>query len=339
VDADGATLLPGLVDSHTHVFELGALLERVNLIDVATPAEAIERVAARAAQAAPGEWIVGAGWDEGAWANAYPDKRALSLAVPDNPVYLRSLHGFAGWVNQAALDALGITADMAVPVGGELRLGDDGEPSGLFLNRALALLDGGLPPPSLDVLERRVLAALERMAADGYVAVHEAGVDADGMTVLERLEAADRLPLRVYAMLSLRDEPLMRRWLERGPDSDADSMLVTRAVKAYYDGALGSRGARLLDDYADRPGYRGVSGDGYGFNQALSTEAMLAGFQIAVHAIGDAGNREALDIFENVFRRAPATANNRHRIEHAQVLHPADIPRLAQLGIIALCRP
>ena len=339
IDLAGATIIPGLVDSHAHVFELGAKLDAVDLTDVATEEEAVALVAERAKSVPAGEWILGAGWDEGAWANRFPDKVLLSEAVPDHPVFLDSLHGFAAWANQAALDAGGITADSDVPVGGEMRLGGDGKPNGLFLNRATTMLDAIVPPPAQDTLIKQLLIGLEQMAADGYVAVHNAGLDSRAMSILEQLEEKDRLPIRVYAMLSLRDAALIRKWIEKGPDTDNDSMLVTRAVKAYYDGALGSRGARLLYDYEDQPGHRGISGDGYGFDQALNAEAMKAGFQIAIHAIGDAGNREALDILEGVFREDPSTGNNRHRIEHAQVMHPDDIPRLGQLGIIASMEP
>ena len=339
IDLAGATIIPGLVDSHAHVFELGAKLDAVDLTDVATEEEAVALVAERAKSVPAGEWILGAGWDEGAWTNRFPDKVLLSEAVPDHPVFLDSLHGFAAWANQAALDAGGITADSDVPVGGEMRLGGDGKPNGLFLNRATTMLDAIVPPPSQDTLIKQLLIGLEQMAADGYVAVHNAGLDSRAMSILEQLEEEDRLPIRVYAMLSLRDADLIRKWIEKGPDTDNDSMLVTRAVKAYYDGALGSRGARLLYDYEDQPGHRGISGDGYGFDQALNAEAMKAGFQIAIHAIGDAGNREALDILEGVFREDPSTGNNRHRIEHAQVMHPDDIPRLGQLGIIASMEP
>mgnify|MGYP001818316430 CR=1 FL=1 len=339
IDLAGATVIPGLVDSHAHVFELGAKLDAVDLTDVATEEEAVALVAERAKSVPAGEWILGAGWDEGAWANRFPDKVLLSEAVPDHPVFLDSLHGFAAWANQAALDAGGITADSDVPVGGEMRLGGDGKPNGLFLNRATTMLDAIVPPPAQDTLIKQLLIGLEQMAADGYVAVHNAGLDSRAMSILEQLEEEDRLPIRVYAMLSLRDADLIRKWIEKGPDTDNDSMLVTRAVKAYYDGALGSRGARLLYDYEDQPGHRGISGDGYGFDQALNAEAMKAGFQIAIHAIGDAGNREALDILEGVFREDPSTGNNRHRIEHAQVMHPDDIPRLGQLGIIASMEP
>jgi predicted amidohydrolase YtcJ len=339
VDLAGATVLPGLVDSHTHVLGLGAKLNEIDLTDIATEEEAVALVVEKAKTVPQGEWITGSGWDEGAWANRYPDKVLLSEAVPDHPVFLDSLHGFAAWANQAALDSGRISAESEVPVGGEMRLGDDGTPNGLFLNRATTMLDAIVPPPSRESMISDFLAGLNQMAEDGYVAVHEAGVSTAAMSVLEQLEAENRLPVRVYAMLSLRDEPLIRKWIEKGPDADSDSMLVTRTVKAYYDGALGSRGARLIYDYEDQPGHRGISGDGYGFDQALNAEAMKAGFQIAIHAIGDAGNREALDILETVFKDSPATANNRHRVEHAQVIHPDDIPRLGKLGIIASMEP
>ena len=339
VDLAGATVLPGLVDSHTHVFELGAALERIDLIDIATEEEAIALVVERAKTVPKGEWIVGRGWDEGAWANRYPDKALLTQAVPEHPVFLDSLHSFGGWANQMALDRAGITAQTEVPVGGEMRLGSDGQPNGLFLNNGVNLLRDAIPAPSREGYTNRLLAGLNQMATDGYVTVHDAGLDSLQMSILEELEADGRLPIRVYAMISLRDEELMHRWIEKGPDQDSDSMLVTRAVKAYYDGALGSRGARLLYDYSDKEGHRGVSGDDYGFNEELNAQAMKKGFQIGIHAIGDAGNREALNILESVFKEDSSTAKNRHRIEHAQVMHPDDLPRLGQLGIIASMEP
>ena len=339
IDLAGATVIPGLVDSHTHVFGLGAQLNQVNLVDVATEEDAVALIVERAESVPAGEWIVGRGWDEGAWANRYPDKELLTQAVPDHPVFMGSLHGFAGWGNQMALDAAGITGDTEVPVGGEMRLGDDGKPNGLFLNRGVQLLRSAIPESSDETLTNQFLIGLKQMAEDGYVTVHDAGLNTRAMHILEKLEAEDRLPIRVYAMLSLRDEDLVRKWLEKGPDTDTDSMLVTRTVKAYYDGALGSRVAKLLYDYADQPGHRGISGEGYGFNEELNAAAMKAGFQIAIHAIGDAGNREALDILEGVFKDDPSTAKNRHRIEHAQVLHPDDLPRLGQLGVIASMEP
>lgn len=339
IDLDGATVTPGLVDSHTHVLELGAKLSAVDLTGVATEDEAVALVAARAATTPKGEWILGAGWDEGAWASHYPDKTKLSAAVPDHPVALDGLHGFAMWVNEAALVAGGVTAETPVPVGGEMRLGPDGAPTGLFLNNATTIIDAIIPPPSRAEVKDRILRGLNRMAADGYVTVHDAGVGADYQAALEELEAEGRLPIRFYSMLSLRDEDLIRAWIAKGPDADHDSFLVTRSVKAYYDGALGSRGARLIEDYSDTPGHRGLSGDEYGFNEALLADVMRAGFQVGVHAIGDAGNRETLDILERIEAAAPATRANRNRIEHAQVVSPEDMPRFAALDIIASMEP
>ena len=339
IDLAGATVLPGLVDSHTHVFGVGAALERVDLIGVLTEEEMVAKVVERAKTTPKGEWIIGRGWDEGVWANQYPDKILLSKSVPDHPVFLSSLHSFGGLANQKALDVVGINSTTKVPVGGDIKLGLDGEPNGLILNRAVPVISDAIPSLTQEALMARALAGLKQMAEDGFVAVHDAGLNTSMMAALEQLEAENLLPIRVYAMLSLRDEPLMEKWIEKGPDNDMDSMLVTRAVKAYYDGALGSRGARLLYDYSDLPGHRGISGDGYGFNETLMARAMKKGFQVAIHAIGDAGNREALDILERVFDEAPFTRFNRHRIEHAQILHPDDLPRLGQLGIIASMEP
>ena len=339
IDLAGAVVIPGLVDSHTHVFGVGAAIERVDLIGVETENDMLERVLERAKITPKGDWIIGRGWDEGVWANRYPDNSLLSELIPDHPVFLLSLHSFAGLANQKALDIVGIDSDTEIPVGGEIRFNENGEPNGLFLNRAVPLVRNAIPIPSKHGLMRRALAGLNQMAEDGFVSVHDAGLNTEMMAALEELELENALPIRVYAMLSLRDEPLMEKWIEKGPDSDSDSMLVTKSVKAYYDGALGSRGARLLYDYHDREGHTGISGEGYGFNQELMARAMKKGFQVAVHAIGDAGNREVLDIIENVYKDTPSARKNRNRIEHAQVMHPDDIPRLADLNIIASMEP
>ena len=339
VDVDGATVLPGLIDSHTHVVNLGAFLERVSLVDVETEEEAVALVAERAQDVPDGEWIIGQGWDEGAWANRYPTMALLTEQVPNHPVFMRSLHSFAAWGNEMAFERAGITAETEAPSGGEIRKGPDGQPTGILLNRATALLEDAIPPPTRDQLKTRIVTALNRMAADGFVAVHEAGLDSEMMAAFEELEAEGRLPIRVYAMLSARDAELSRAWLAKGPDQDADSMLVTRSVKAYYDGALGSRGARLIDEYSDRPGHTGVSGGEYGFDEALVADMMKAGFQVGIHAIGDAGNRETLDFIGRVIAEDDDVRSGRHRIEHAQVIHPDDIPRFAALGVIASMEP
>ena len=226
VDLAGATVLPGLVDSHTHVFGLGALLDQVNLVGVESEEEAVELIVQRAKSVPKGEWIVGRGWDEGAWANRYPDKTLLTTRVPDHPVFMDSLHGFAGWGNQMALEEAGVTAESPVPVGGEMRLGTDGEPNGLFLNQAVGMLSSAVPEPSRETLAKQLLLGLRQMAADGYTAVHDAGLDSQQMSVLEELEAQDRLPIRVYAMLSLRDEDLIRQWIKNLPFDEAGRLFL-----------------------------------------------------------------------------------------------------------------
>jgi predicted amidohydrolase YtcJ len=339
IDLGEATIFPGFIDSHTHIPELGASLRKINLTDVKTEREAVEIITRRAKEVPPGDWLIGQGWDEGAWANHYPDLTLISEKVPDHPVYMRSLHGFAGWTNQLALERAGITRNTITPSGGEIGHFDNGEPDGLFLNRAVELLDDAVPAPTLEEMKSQILSGLEQMAQDGYVTIHDAGLDSQMMLALEELEAEDRLPIRVYAMLSARDAELAEAWIKKGPDSDTNSMLVTRAVKAYYDGALGSRGAKMLEDYSDAPGYRGLAGGEYGFNETLVSRLMERGFQVGVHAIGDAGNRATLDFFQEVFNEYPEAQANRHRIEHAQIIHPDDLPRLAQMNIIASMEP
>ncbi len=339
IDLGGATLVPGLVDSHSHILEPGQKLDAVDLVGVADEAEAIARVAKAAASVPKGQWITGRGWDEGAWANRYPDWRRLSQKVPDHPVVLYSLHGFGVWANRLALESAKITRATAAPVGGEIRKDATGEPTGIFLNRATTIMEAAVPPPTPAQRESQLLAGLTEMARSGYVAIHEAGVDRATLAAFQALEAKKQLPIRVYVMLSARDPELCREWAAKGPQGAPGDMLVVRAVKAYYDGALGSRGARLIADYSDMKGHRGISGAGYGFDQEVVAAMMRAGFQVGVHAIGDAGNRETLDFFERVLKDDERARGGRHRIEHAQVVAPADLPRFGRMGIIASMEP
>ncbi len=329
IDLQGAAVIPGLVDSHTHVAGLGEKQSRVDLTGVQTEEEAVARVVAFAAKVPKGEWIVGRGWDEGAWANHYPTMNLLSERVPDHPVLLVGLHSFAVWGNRLAFERAKITRDTQAPAGGTIVKDRNGEPTGILRDRATTLLTSAVPPPTDDQLKAYVLAGLNVMARDGYVAVHEAGADSRLMRAFESLAAEGKLPVRVYAMLSARDAELCRAWLAKGPKLETADKLTVRSVKAFYDGALGSRGALLLADYSDKPGHRGVSGPGAGFDQKLVAEMMKGGFQVAIHAIGDAGNRETLNFIEGVNGgKENPRFNTRDRIEHAQVVHPRSGARL-----------
>jgi hypothetical protein len=335
----GRAVIPGLIDSHVHIADLGAKLDRVDLTGVLNEVDAIQRVSARAASTPKGEWIVGQGWDEGAWANHYPTMELLSKAVPDHPVFLRGLHSYAVWGNRLAFQRAGITRATRAPEGGEILKDSTGAPSGVLVNAAVQLLQRALPPLTLEQQRQNIVRGLSAMAKSGYVEVHEAGADSLEMAALESLAAEHKLPIRVYAMLSARDTALLSRWRARGIDTADGDMLVVRAVKAFADGALGSRGARLLEEYADKPGYRGVTGSGIGFDTARVAAMMRAGFQVAVHAIGDAANRETLDFIERVVGTDSTAARGRPRIEHAQVVHPDDVGRFASLGVIASMEP
>lgn len=340
VDLQGGTILPGLIDSHVHLAELGASLDRVDLVGASTEDEVVARVAARAAQVPAGEWVEGWGWDEGAWANRYPDLTRLSEAVPDHPVVLRGLHSFAVWGNRLALERAGITGATQAPAGGEIGKDAAGRPTGILTNNATALLTGAVPPPDPARLEARLAHALETLAAAGYVAVHEAGGDRPTLEALERLDARGALPIRVHAMIAARDAELVDEWLARGPRlARPDGRLVVRAVKAFYDGAMGSRGAYFLEDYSDQPGHRGLGGADYGFDRDRMAAMMRAGFQVTIHAIGDRAIRESLDFFEAVMRDAPETRATRPRIEHAQVVSPDDLARFSALGVVASMQP
>ncbi len=338
-DLDGATVLPGLVESHVHINEVAQNLTRIDLRGLHTEEEIYDRLVDGSRDYSPGEWIVGWGWDEGLWASRYPDNRRLSELFPENPVLVDGLHGFGVWGNRLAVAAAGVTAGTDAPVGGQIIRDEGGEPTGIFVNRAVQLLRDAVPPPSLERRMATLRTALLAMAADGYVCVHQAGTERDMMEALEGLETAGELPIRVYAMISTRDEPLTREWIARGPDRDTDSMLRACSVKAYYDASLGSRGAMMLEDYSDMPGHRGVSGEDYGYDQELVAEAMRAGFQAAIHAIGDAGNRDVLDFYEAVINSDSRVIDYRHRIEHAQVVHPDDFIRFGEMRLIASMEP
>jgi predicted amidohydrolase YtcJ len=338
VDLTGATVIPGLIDSHVHLANLGAALERVNLAGVATEAEAVARVAERAASVPKGEWIVGWGWDEGAWTNRLPDMRLLSARVPGHPVLLHGLHSFAVWGNRLAFERAGITRDTRAPSGGEIKKDANGDPTGVLLNNASALLTGAVPQPSPSQIADRIVRALDAMVARGYTAVHEAGTDAQTLAALEELQRAGRLAVPVDAMIAARDTALTDLWRSRQPAA-AGRMLTVRGVKAFYDGAMGSRGAFFLEPYADRPDHHGVGGAEYGFDRERLAAMMTAGYQVTIHAIGDRANRESLDFFESVLAKAPGARATRPRIEHAQVLSPADVPRFAALGVIASMQP
>jgi predicted amidohydrolase YtcJ len=340
IDLHGATVLPGIIDAHTHLIELGKSLVRLNLKDVATAQEAVERVKQRVSSAAPNEWILGWGWDEGKWASHYPDNQALSDVSPNHPVYLVGLHTFAAWANQRALQLAGITKDTKDPANGKiLRDEKSGEPTGVLLNHAQDLVEKQIPPMTLDQTKQALELAARECVRQGLTSVHEAKVSSIEVDAFRELIRENRLPLRVYAMLDGADPALVRQWLQRGPEIDPSHQLTIRAFKLFADGALGSRGAALLEPYSDSPQSKGTFTTSEPEVYDLTRKSLRQGFQVCTHAIGDAANRMVLDAYAHALSDVPQAHDSRLRIEHAQVLSPEDIPRFAKLNVIPSMQP
>ncbi|MDA8020632.1 MAG: amidohydrolase family protein, partial [Thermoanaerobaculia bacterium] len=309
IDVRGGTVLPGAVESHGHLQQIGEWHEEIDLRGLDTEQAIVDLVATRAREVPEGEWIVGAGWDEGAWANRLPTMELLSERVPDHPVCLKGLRGFGTWGNRRAFKAAGISRSTPTPDGGEILRNGDGDATGILLNNATDLLNGAVPERSLAQKKRILRYGLEQLAAAGYVGAHHAGTRLNYMPAYESLADEGQLLLRVETMLAAEEgnRALLDEWLEKGPTPNRGAMLQVRSIKAFYDGSLGSRGARLLEEYSDQPGHHGVSGSEYGFDEELVARLMKAGFQAGIHATGDAGNRAVLDFFEQVYGEAPDT--------------------------------
>jgi predicted amidohydrolase YtcJ len=340
IDARQATIVPGQHDAHGHFTGLGASLQNLDLTGTASYQQVIEKVRARVASARPGEWVLGRGWDQNDWpAHDWPTEEALSAVSPNNPVYLTRVDGHAGLANRRALDAAGITAATADPAGGRLIRGAASRPSGVLIDRAQDLVTKKIPPVTTTQLEEQALLADGEARRLGLTMVGDAGVDARTVDAYRRLIDAGKLKTRLYVMLSGTLAQLMP-FFQKGPVTDyANHHLAVRAIKVYADGALGSRGAALLEPYADEPSNSGqlITPPEEIYAQTLA--AARAGFQPCIPAIGDRANRVVLDTFERVEREVPGARELRLRDEHAQILDAADIPRFAKLGVIASMQP
>ena len=320
LDLSRATVLPGIIDAHTHLLSLGESLLKLNLKDAATPEQAAERVRERARSAAPGQWILGWGWDEGAWAAHYPTHQILSEAAPDNPVLLTGLHSFASWVNRKALQAAGITRDTKDPPNGKIIRDVSGEPTGVLTDRAQALVSRLVPPPTREETKRAIAIAAEECLRHGLTSLHEARVSAADLDAYRELIREGKLRLRIYAMLDGANAALIDEWLKHGPEIDrAANRLTVRCVKVFADGALGSRGAALFEPYSDAPDRKGVVTTPEPELYRMTRRCLEAGFQVATHAIGDAANHFVLNAYERALKETHASGA-RLRIEHAQVL-------------------
>ena len=341
VDLKGAYIYPGFVDTHTHIEELGATLDDVDLKGVQTEEEAVQRVVDHIGKYNPpkGQWIVARGWDEGRWADSYPTEKMLTERVPDYPVLMDGTNGFGAWGNKMAMERAAITKESENPTGGIIHRYENGEPNGAVRNRGVALYRDAVPALSHERMMTRLKNGLQLMANDGYSMVHHAGANTPIMTAYQGLNDAGELQIRVSAMISGRDVAQMKEWIEIGPQKYESNKLFVHSVKGYYDGSLGARGAKLVEEYSDMPGQIGVSGEEYGFLPNEVSEILQAGFQVNIHAIGDGGNREVLHFFKDNIEKNPELQKLRHRVEHAQVVHPDDFKLYDELDLIAAVQP
>jgi predicted amidohydrolase YtcJ len=334
LDLGGRTVIPGMVDAHAHLTGLATSLLNVKLAGSLSYDEVIQRVVERGRTMKPGEWIQGRGWDQNRWpVKEFPTHEALSRAFPNNPVVLVRVDGHALLANAMAMRLAGITAATKDPEGGRIIRLPNGDPSGVFVDNAEGLVSRHIPSLSDARLKDATIAAIAELNRWGLVGVHDAGEPRHVIETFEELAKENRYNLRNYVMVSDNEKDIAY-YTSRGPQSGLyDGHIWIRAIKTYADGALGSRGAALLAPYSDDPGDTGLLVSTPDHLEKVAEIGLRSGFQVNTHAIGDRGNRVALDAFEAALKAVP-TADHRFRIEHAQVVSPTDIPRFAKLGVI-----
>jgi len=326
-----STIVPGLVDAHGHLAALGDALATVSLASATTEEDAVSLLSRAETM---GGWLVGAGWDQNRWeTKALPRRESLDGAFPATPVLLHRVDGHALWVNSEALRRAGITAETADPAGGRILRDAAGAPTGVLVDNAMALVASRVPAVSPEERRRRLSRAIETCARLGLTGVHDAGLDLETLRVLQEWDMKSLLPIRVYAMAQGQG-PEAEELLGMGPFRG--SRVELRAVKFLLDGGLGSRGAALLAPYSDEPSQSGLLVLEAAAFEARARRFAQAGFQVAVHAIGDRANALALDVLTRLSTERPGSRN---RVEHAQVLKLDDVPRFAAAGIIASFQP
>lgn len=327
--------LPGFAEGHGHPGGVGRWLSRLDLRGLSKE-QILERVAAAARAAAPGEWIQGGGWDEGFFQpSRFPVAADLDKVTPENPAFLSRVDGHSAWLNSRALSLAKITRDTPDPDGGQILRDDSGAPTGMLVDAAVGLARHAIPPVSREQRLAQLKAALAQYARWGVTCLHVTGEDLEGLELFKQLLASGELPIRVYAF-AWGDSPAADYYLARKPEIDLGGRLTIRGFKVILDGALGSRGAELSAPYSDAPSETGlVLMKDDAFND-LVQRATEHGFQMAAHAIGDRAVHRALDAYEAA---GPAIRPLRPRIEHASVIQPSDLPRFKKLGVIASMQP
>jgi len=345
VDLKGNTVLPGFTDAHQHLSGVGEREMTLNLEGTTSLEDLLAKVKARVDQAKPGEWVTGRGWIETHWQPpTFPTRWDLDKVSPNNPVILGRADGHGAVANSAALKLAGVDKSTPNPFGGEISKDKQtGEPNGMLLDAAQGLVRRRVPPTTADDEERAVVLGAKRDVALGWTQVQDAGGSWADVDIFKKLYAAGTLKLRIYKAV-YGPGPAATRLINDGPIiGEFDHRLTVRTIKVISDGALGSRGAALLAPYSDAPDTSGFLTVKAEELRPMLRDALSTGIQVETHAIGDRANRFILDEYEAAFKAVPPgerkIVNPRWRVEHAQIVNPADIPRFAKLGVIPSMQP
>jgi predicted amidohydrolase YtcJ len=339
IDAQGKTLLPGLIDAHGHVFELGEIASGVELYSSTSLNGAVRTVAEFSRSHPKKAWIIGFGWNQEIWKlGRFPTAAELDAVVNDRPVLLHRVDGHASWVNTKALEMAGITRDTQDPAGGKIERDASGRPTGVLVDAAMELVNKVVPLPTPAEARATLDVALASLSRVGLTSVHDAGIKVVQDDLYRDYADHGKLTTRVYAMIGDTTGDFDELSKEGPLKSYANDVYALAAVKLYSDGALGSRGAALLAPYTDMPSTKGLLFYPNEEMLAKMNKAMKAGYQVNIHAIGDAGNRQLLDAYAQLIPKYD-NVGLRHRIEHAQVVALEDIPRFKSLGVIPSMQP
>ncbi len=348
IDLQGRVMTPGFIEGHAHIMGVGYNELNLDLMDVKSYDEMVARVREAAAKAQPGQWILGRGWHQDKW-DVKPEKmvkgfqthQLLSEASPNNPVFLRHASGHAAIANAKAMEIAGVNQlskealSQTSQDGGEIIRDELGNPTGIFNERAMTLIAAKIPENTAETDRQALELAIKACWRNGITSFHDAGAGKENLELFKAFQREGKLGVRLYPMLTGFDLDLVYEYFKNGPIIDSTHFLSIRSVKLNCDGALGSRGAWLLEPYTDRPDFSGMATYSMDTVLKVSRLALNSGFQVCAHAIGDRANQEILNRFEQAFKENPAKANNhRFRMEHAQHLNPNDINRFAALGVI-----
>ena len=337
-DGNGKTMLPGLIDAHGHISSLGYALLSIDVRGLQSAEQVAKNVAAYGAKNPDLSWIQGRGWNQVLWpGKQFPNMADLDAEITDRPVWLERIDGHAGWANKKAMELAGITRDTVSPPGGEIIYDQQGEPSGILIDNAMRLMVDIIPAPNTAEIKLALDAVSQHLLSLGITSAHDAGVLSSEHKVYRQLADNGEMRVRIYGMYSSTEDDL-QQVLNAGHSSDSRDMYSVRSIKIYTDGALGSRGAAMLEPYSDRPDHRGLLLTSREELQRLFKLAINADFQIAIHAIGDQGNRIGLDVLEQAYESFGGR-HLRHRMEHSQVVALSDIPRFKSLDVIPSMQP